>query len=199
MTHTKLEELLSWVAPKIKKSSVRREQVGPEKRLCVTSYYLVTGYRPVIIVAIYRISPTLIGGIIKETTGVIWDVISEKICLLPSKSSKDWEDISRGFENRWNFPHCVDVLDGKHIAIQASIMSGFLFFNYKKSFSIVLLALWDASYQITAADIEEAGRQSDGNGGLHANSNLGRSIVNDYFNLPQPKKLMFLSEMMLSQ
>ena len=78
-------------------------------------------------------------------------------------------------------------------------MSGFLFFNYKKSFSIVLLALWDASYQITAADIEEAGRQSDGDGGLYANSNLGRSIVNDYFNLPQPKKLMFLSEMMLSQ
>ena len=40
-----------------------------------------------------------------------------------------------------------------------------------------------------------------------ANSNLGRSIVNDYFNLPQPKKLyswneffpMFLSGMMLSQ
>ena len=64
--------------------------------------------------------------------------------------------------------------------------SGSLFFNYKKSFSIVLLALCDA-YQFTAVDIGEAGRQSDG--GVFADSNLGCSIVNDYFNLSQPKKL----------
>ena len=49
------------------------------------------------------------------------------------------------------------------------------FFNYKKSFSIVLPALCDASYQFTAVDSGEAGRQSDG--GVFANSNLGRSIV----------------------
>ena len=36
------------------------------------------------------------------------------------------------------------------------------------------------------------GGQSDG--GVFANSNLGRSIVNDYFNLPQPKKLYSESE-----
>ena len=66
------------------------------------------------------------------------------------------------------------------------------FFNYKKSFSIVLPALCDASYQFTAVDSGEAGRQSDG--GVFANSNLGRSIVNDYFNLPQPKKLYSESE-----
>ena len=49
------------------------------------------------------------------------------------------------------------------------------FFNYKKSFSIVLPALCDASYQFTAVDSGEAGRQNDG--GVFANSNLGRSIV----------------------
>ena len=63
----------------------------------------------------------------------------------------------------------------------------------KKSFSIVLLALCDA-YQFTAVDIGETGRQSDGGG--FANSNLGRSIVNDYFNLPQPKKLYSESEIL---
>ena len=68
----------------------------------------------------------------------------------------------------------------------------FIFFNYKKSFSIVWLAPCDASYQFAAVNIGEAGRQSDG--GVFANSNLGRSIVNDYFNLPQPKKLYSESE-----
>ena len=78
-------------------------------------------------------------------------------------------------------------MDGKHSVIQAPAKSGSLFFDYKKSFNIVLLALCDASYQFTAVDIGEAGRQIDG--GVFTNSNLGRSIVNDYFNLPQPKKL----------
>ena len=78
MTPTKLEELLSWVAPKIEKSSVRREPIGPEQRLCVTLRYLVTGDAYVTIAASYRISPTSVGRIIKETTGGIWDVLLEK-------------------------------------------------------------------------------------------------------------------------
>ena len=78
MTPTKLEELLSWVAPKIEKSSVRREPIGPEQRLCVTLRYLVTGDAHVTIAASYRISPTSVGRIIKQTTGGIWDVLLEK-------------------------------------------------------------------------------------------------------------------------
>ena len=116
----------------------------------------------------------------------------EKGFLQPPRSSKDWEVISKGFENRWNFPHCAGALDGKHVVIQAPGKSGSLFFNHRKSLSIVLLALCDAYYQFTAVDIGEAGRQS--HGGVFANSNLGRSIVNDYFNLPQPKKLYSESE-----
>ena len=45
---------------------------------------------------------------------------------------------------------------------QVPAKSGSLFFNYKKSFVIVLLALCDASYQFTSVDIGEAGRQIDG-------------------------------------
>ena len=129
MTPTKLKERLSWVAQKIEMSSVRREPIGPEQRLCLTLCYLVTGDAHVTIAASYRVSPTLIGRIIKEITGAIWDVLLEKGFLQPPQSSKDWENISRGFENRWNFPHCVGALDGKHVVIQAPAKSGSLFFN----------------------------------------------------------------------
>ena len=100
MTPTKLEELLSWVAPKVEKSSVRREPTGPEQRLCVKLRYLVIGDAHVTIATSYRISPTSIGRIIKETTGAICAVFLEKGFLQPSQSSKDWENIFRGFENR---------------------------------------------------------------------------------------------------
>ena len=71
MTSTKLEELLSWIAPKTEKSSVRREPIDPEQRLCVTLRYLVTGDAHVTIAANYRISPTSISTILKKTTCAI--------------------------------------------------------------------------------------------------------------------------------
>ena len=71
--------------------------------------------------------------------------------------------------------------------MQVPAKSGSLFFNYKKSFSIVLLALCDASYELTAVDFGDVGRQGDD--GVFANGNLGHSVVNDYFDLPHPKKL----------
>ena len=78
---------MSWVAPKIEKSSVRCESIGPEQRLCVTLRHLVTGDAHVAIAASYRISPTSTGRIIKETTSGIWDVLLEKGFLQPPQSS----------------------------------------------------------------------------------------------------------------
>ena len=44
----------------------------------------------------------------------------------------------------WNFPHCVAALDGKHCALRCPPKTGSLHFNWKHSFSIVLLAAVDA-------------------------------------------------------
>ena len=63
-----------------------------------------------------------------------------------------WLDIAIKFHNKWNFPHCLGAIDGKHI-IQAPPRSGSTFFNYKKSFSIVLLAVCNDNYEFTLPDI----------------------------------------------
>ena len=64
-----------------------------------------------------------------------------------------WLDIATKFDNKWNFPHCLGAIDGKHIIIQAPPRSGSTFFNYKKSFSIVLLAVCNDNYEFALADI----------------------------------------------
>ena len=79
------------------------------------------------------------------------------------------------------------LLIGKHIVIQAPAKSGFFFYNYKKLFSIALLTICNADYEFTLIYIGEAVAQSDR--GVFSNSNLGYSIVNDLFDIPEPENV----------
>lgn len=72
-------------------------------------------------------------------------------------SEQDWKAVSKDFEEKWNFPHTIGALDGKHITIQAPFRSGTEYFNYKKIFSIVLLALVDANYNFMYVNIGSQG------------------------------------------
>ena len=66
MSPSCFEELLAMVAPKITKTSTKmREPIRPAERLCVTLRYLVTGDAQVTIAANYRMSPSVVGCIIR--------------------------------------------------------------------------------------------------------------------------------------
>lgn len=103
------------------------------------------------------------------------------------QNEEEWKRIAVEFENKWNFPNCLGAVDGKHINIFSPANSGSMFFNYKKTFSIVLLAICSANYKFLMVDIGEAGRQSDA--GVFANSNLGHAIMKDLLPCPKPRYL----------
>ena len=124
---------------------------------------------------------------IRETCQVLWLVLTEKGFLAVPKTTNAWLSIADEFEKRWNFPHCLGAIDGKHIVIQAPARSGSLYYNYKKSFSIVLLAVCNARYEFTLVDIGEVGRQSDS--GIYNNSSMGHAIENRLLDFPLPEAI----------
>ena len=70
-----------------------------------------------------------------------------------SHTGDDWKIIASDCENKWNFPHCLGALDGKHIEITPPAGSGSYFYNYKHKHSMVLLAIADANYRFILLDL----------------------------------------------
>lgn len=97
------------------------------------------------------------GNIVKETCKVIWDILQPLEMPVPAK--KDWMEISKVFYEKCHFPKCLGAIaDGKHIRIMCPRNTGSEYFNYKRYFSIVLLAVADANYCFTAIVVGSYGR-----------------------------------------
>ena len=71
--------------------------------------------------------------------------------------------------------------------MQAPPNSGSTYFNYKKDFSIVLMAICDANYKFTYVDVGTPGRWSDG--GTFDNCSFYHEANNGNLNFPQEANL----------
>ena len=95
---------------------------------------------------------------------------------------ENWKKIEKRFRNRWNVPHTLGALDGKHIAIMKPKKSGSEYFNYKSYFSLVLFALDGIGYKFLCINVGASGSSSDAQ--IFNRSNLKRRIENGTLGLP---------------
>jgi hypothetical protein len=105
---------------------------------------------------------------------------------IPS-TEEEWLAISKEFENKWNFPHAIGAMDGKHVMLQAPINSGTDYDNYKQFPSIVLFGLVDANYNFLYVNVGSKGRISDG--GVFKNTTLYKELEKKELNVPKEKIL----------
>lgn len=99
-------------------------------------------------------------------------------------SEAEWLETARGFEKKWNFPHAIGSIDGKHIEIEKPSESGSLFYNYKHFFSVILFAMVNANYEFMFVHVGTNGCASDA--AILKNTTFYRKLMEDKLNLPQP-------------
>lgn len=98
-----------------------------------------------------------------------------------------WKVIADNFGTRSNFPRCIGAVDGKHVVIQRPENTVGEFYNYKGTYSIVLMAIVDANYSFTYVSVGCQGRISDG--GVFRNTVFYKKLENQELNLPQDEAL----------
>ena len=140
MSPERFEHLLRLIAPIYPKRKQSYENpIGPAKRLYLTFRYLASGDSQQSQSIHFRIGKATVSKIIKETCTAIWRCLNHEY-LQPPQSSNRWKRIADDFEELWGFPHCLGAGDGKHVVIDCPKRSGSTYFNYKRTFGILLLA-----------------------------------------------------------
>ena len=161
MSPERFEDLLTLVGPLIAKKPCRsRSSISEAERLMVTLRYLATGDSQQSQSFSFRIGRSTISNVLRETCEGIWLALKGQYLKTPSTTS-DWLRIATEFEEEWNFPNCIGAIDGKHIMMDCPKNGGSAYYNYKGFHSIVLLAICDAKYCFTFADIGGFGSTND--------------------------------------
>ena len=92
-----------------------------------------------------------VAAIVHEVCRAIWVVFEERHKPVPS--SAFLSAVAEDYWEKWKFPNCCGSIDGKHVRILAPANSGSMFYNYKKFFSINLLAVADANYRFFMVNV----------------------------------------------
>nr|CAI5870049.1 unnamed protein product [Callosobruchus analis] len=133
-----------------------------------------------------RIHESTISKFVPEVCTAIYKHLKGKYLRTP-RTAEEWLKVAEDYEEKWNFPHCIGALDGRHITFNAPISSGSFYHNYKGTDSIVLLGLVDAHYRFIYINVGVNGRVSDG--GVFNASGLSKKMRDGGLGIPEPQCL----------
>nr|XP_054931764.1 uncharacterized protein LOC129387071 [Dermacentor andersoni] len=182
LSREQFAELLARMGPRIaRKTTVMRQPIQTAAKLQATLRYLASGESHHSLSRQFRVGHSTANDFIPETCSAIYHKLSKDYIKSP-KTVEDWRYIIRGFDENWQFPNCGGAIDGKHVCITKPANSGSLYFNYKKSFSIMLLAVVDANYKFTYIDVGVPGARGDA--GVWQTTPLQEALEGNRANLP---------------
>ncbi|KAJ1518921.1 hypothetical protein ONE63_011470 [Megalurothrips usitatus] len=184
MTPAVFGELLARLAPALQRSR-RFGYLPPGERLALTLHYLASGSYMKFAGAFFCVPPSTTSVVIRETCELIRDELRQE--MIPPLTEERLARIRDDFWEEWQFPNCIGALDGRHCIVQNFPGGASDWFNYKDSFSMVMMAMCDAKYRLTHVDVGGRGRRSDG--GLWELSPLRRDIASGDVVLPPPSQL----------
>ena len=166
--------------------TLMRDPVSPGVKLAVTLRHLATGDSYTTLQYGFRVASLTIEKFVPEVCDTITRAYRDQVMRCPTLP-EDWLLIESVFRWRWNYPHAVGALDGRHIPIRCLQGRGSLFRNSKGFHFIVLLALVDGDYKLKWVDVGAAGSTSDAQ--IFKHTDLRHKIEDSSIGFPDSESL----------
>ncbi|KAL4084943.1 hypothetical protein QTP88_027809 [Uroleucon formosanum] len=192
--HLKMNEdmflyLLKKVFPYIQKENTNMREALPARlKLEIVLRFLATGDSFASLSALYRVPKCTISCFLLDVLEAIYKAL-ENFIKVPS-TENEWKKIQNDFNIRWNFLLCCGAIDGKHVLIRNPPNGVSNYFNYKGTYSVVLLAAVDANYCFIYIDVGANGCMNDAS--IFNNSSLNEAISTNQLHLP--KNAVFVAD-----
>jgi len=124
----------------------------------------------------WRVPHNTISKVVREVCEAIIEECLEEQMSTPT-TEQGWREIADDWYQRWNFPHTIGAIDGKHVACKAPPDSGSEYYNYKGFFSVILFAMVSSDYKFLWVDVSGNGASSDAH--IYNQSELRAGLEND--------------------
>ena len=155
------DELLERLTPRLlKPSTFCRQSLEPGLKLAITIRHLASGAQYRDMQYGWRVPHNTISKVVREVCQAIVDEYLDDLMTTPD-TEEGWRQKADSWYQKWNFPHTVGAIDGKHVACKAPPKTGSEYYNYKGFYSVILFAMVDAEYRFVWADVEGSGSCSD--------------------------------------
>ena len=176
------QEILERLIPRLEQPRTcnYREAIEPGMKLAITLRYYASGDSYKSLMYLFRVSHNNISKIVRQVSTAIIAEFAEEVPFPTSEA--DWKEISKRFNNIWNFPQTLGAIDGKHVRIRKPKRGGSLYYNYKGFHSIILMGLVDADYKFIWSEVGANGACSDTQ--VFNNSDFKTAIENRELNIP---------------
>ena len=134
--------------------------IRPSERLVLAIWFLAIGESYHSLSLQFRVSERAVSYITDGVKKAIVQYIEKDYMKIPS-TSEDWLKVSETSQSRCNFPSCLGAISLKYIQIRPLPGTGSVYFNYKKTFSIISLAIARPDYECIYTDIGSYGWMND--------------------------------------
>ncbi|XP_034666863.1 uncharacterized protein LOC117900564 [Drosophila subobscura] len=139
MTPRVFDMLFDLVADRLTKNSIRTP-ISPECRLFLTLRYLASGEGTGRLAKSFKMGPSTVRAIVRETCDVLWTTLSPTWMAQPKE--EELRAIVRGYQDKFQVPHCLGAVDAKRLEIA-----------FKGKENLVLLAACDKNLIFNRIDI----------------------------------------------
>ena len=190
MSPAMYDELVQRLTPRLTKERTRwREPLEPGLKIALTLRHLASGTKYSDMQYGWRVPHNTISIVVREVCQAIIEEYTEEL-MSPPDTKEGWRQIAEDWYKRWNFPHTIGAVDGKHVACKAPANSGSEYYNYKGFFSVILLAMVTSDYKFLWSDVSGNGASSDAH--IFNSSVLKEALEKgDILGWPKPEPLPY--------